>query len=199
MADHSARAAAREKKELRREIRRKIESLTPAVRAAAAAELCRRLGANRRIADAPVLAAFMALPNEPDLAAFLKERLRRGLPVLLPRIVGDPKNGVMELRLVRSWQDDFTLGPLGIHQPGEHCRVHASTRDEKPAAVDVMLVPGLAFDRAGNRMGKGAGHYDRFLAKGVVGWSVGIGFLCQRVDAVPIEAHDRPLDEVLLG
>ncbi|MGH8192250.1 MAG: 5-formyltetrahydrofolate cyclo-ligase [Rhodanobacteraceae bacterium] len=187
------------KRDLRREIRRKLERLTPAVRAAAAAELCQRLAADDRIADAPLLAAFMPLPSEPDITAFLQNRLHRGLTVLLPRIVGDPKNGIMELRIVRSWEQDFTPGPLKIREPGPHCPVHASTQDPHPAAIDVMLVPGLAFDHDHNRMGKGAGHYDRFLATGAVQHTVGLGFLCQRVTHLPVEPHDVKLNAVLLA
>lgn len=206
MADRPKSQLHERKRELRREIRCKIELLTPAVRASAAAELCRRLAAHPKVADAPWVAAFMALKNEPDLSVYLQARLRRGLPLLLPRIVGDPKNGIMEMRVVRSWAADFRPGPLGILEPGDHCEVFAATATPgttTPSAdgkiIDVVLVPGLAFDRAGHRMGKGAGHYDRFLSMTPVNWKVGIGFVCQRVDTVPVEKHDVTLDEVLLG
>ncbi|HTL53459.1 MAG TPA: 5-formyltetrahydrofolate cyclo-ligase [Planctomycetota bacterium] len=183
------------KSDLRREMRHKLNLLTPKVKAAASAELCRRLLSNPRIADVHWLAAFLALPNEPDLGEFLRARLSAGRGVLLPRIVGKPKNGIMELCVVRRWDEDFVAGPLGIREPGPHCPAHSPS--DPP--IDVALVPGLAFDRDGNRMGKGAGHYDRVLAQGKIARTVGIGFLCQRVNHVPTEPHDIRLTEILLA
>jgi 5-formyltetrahydrofolate cyclo-ligase len=65
----------------------------------------------------------------------------------------------------------------------------------------VMLVPLSAFDGRGHRIGYGAGHYDRAIArlidKGVAPRLIGLGFSCQEVDSVPAEPHDRPLDAIL--
>ncbi len=93
----------------------------------------------------------------------------------------------------RAWSPDdrMMLGPLGILEPS-------------PAAAelvpDIMLVPLAAFDRAGHRIGYGAGHYDYTLAhlrkvKAIT--AIGLAFAAQEIEAVPALAHDVALDYVL--
>lgn len=180
------------KRDLRHTLRRRLEQLTPAARSAASAALCARLANDPRVAGAGTLAAYMALASEPDLSAFIRERLTRGRTILLPRIVGPARDGIMQMHVVSDWDKDIGLGAHGIREPLQHCPVHAGP-------VDVALIPGLAFDRDCNRMGKGAGHYDRFLAGQPVRLAIGIGFLCQRTDSLPVEPHDRRMDDVFLA
>ena len=67
-----------------------------------------------------------------------------------------------------------------------------------PGAVDVILVPGLAFTRAGQRLGRGGGFYDRLLARlPAVTWKIGVCFEVQISDAVPSEPHDVTVDCVM--
>ena len=61
---------------------------------------------------------------------------------------------------------------------------------------DLILVPGLAFDKSGARLGRGRGFYDRFLA-GITGFRVGVCFDWQLVESVPVEAHDIRMDAVV--
>jgi 5-formyltetrahydrofolate cyclo-ligase len=67
-----------------------------------------------------------------------------------------------------------------------------------PDRIDVVITPGLAFDRAGRRLGYGGGHYDRYLTRlGAHAARVGIGFTAQVVDAIPAEATDEPVDVIV--
>lgn len=65
-----------------------------------------------------------------------------------------------------------------------------------PAELDLVVVPGVAFDRAGNRLGRGGGFYDRFLPRCPGAFLLGVGFAEQMVETMPAEAHDRPVDGV---
>ena len=91
---------------------------------------------------------------------------------------------------IRSLEDDFTPGAFGIREPvGEPWPIDG---------IDLIVVPALAYDRRGNRLGKGGGFYDRFLAlpsrRGV---PCGLGFDEQLLDEVPTDDHDHPIDMVV--
>jgi 5-formyltetrahydrofolate cyclo-ligase len=134
------------------------------------------------------VAAFYPLPGEVDVRPLLAELATAGR-LLLPRVEG------VSLTLHRV--DDLSTlapGPLGLLEPsGEHSQVDA-------AELAVVLVPGLAFTRAGARLGRGKGFYDRLLAGLPEGCgTIGVGFSDQVVPSLPVEAHDRPLGAVVLA
>ena len=88
--------------------------------------------------------------------------------------------------------DPLVRGPMGLQQPD----------DSAPeVAPDVIVTPLLAFDDRLHRLGYGAGHYDRaierLIAKGIAPRLIGMGFDCQRVDHVPDEPHDMPLEAII--
>ena len=128
---------------------------------------------------AKTVAAYCSLPSEPHVLSPWPE----GKTVLLPRIEGDR----LELHRV-SGPGDLVEGEFGIFQPRPD-----SPRVEPEA--DFILVPGLAFDPAGGRLGRGGGFYDRFLA-GFQGVKVGVCFPELVVDEIPMEAHDIRMDFV---
>lgn len=129
----------------------------------------------------PVL-AYVALPDEPDLSAWLGELAGEGA-LALPRVDGD--------HLVLHRVDDLgalRVGAFGIREP--HAAMPVVER------VGSVVVPGRAFDASGGRLGRGKGFYDRLLA-GFDGPTVGVAFACQHVEAVPREPWDVPLTRVL--
>ena len=67
----------------------------------------------------------------------------------------------------------------------------------EPAQIDCVIVPGAAFDRSGGRLGMGGGYYDRFLPRATHTKKIALAYDFQLVDALPIEAHDAPLDAVI--
>ncbi len=129
---------------------------------------------------AKTVAAYCALPNEPHVLTPWPE----AKTVLLPRIEGDR----LELHGVGG-PEELVEGPFGILEP----RADAPGAD---ARADFILVPGLAFDPAGGRLGRGGGFYDRFLA-GFQGVKVGVCFPELVVDEIPMEAHDIRMDFVV--
>ena len=105
----------------------------------------------------------------------------RGAQIALPRIAG---HGLLTLHLVRD-VGDLERGPFGLTQP------HETAPAIEPQAIDLAIVPGVAFDRRGHRLGLGGGFYDRLLgALRDPQVAVGYGFDEQLVDLVPTLPHD---------
>lgn len=136
-------------------------------------------------AGARAVLLYRAKPPELSVTSLGNGALRDGKRVVFPRV----EPGGLVLREVASW-DDLEVGAYGIHEPKAGCPVVS------PADIDVAIVPGVAFTRAGDRLGQGGGFYDRLLPT-IGGVSVGVAFDCQLVDVLPVEAHDRPVDEVV--
>lgn len=128
---------------------------------------------------------YAALVEEADLALAIGPLRERGIRTLFPRVRGP------ELELVAA-SDLMTLelGYRGVREP--------SGPRIDPGVVDVAVVPGVAFDPHGGRLGHGGGHYDRLLARlPEPCLRVGVCFACQVVPRVPRAAHDEPVDVVI--
>lgn len=133
------------------------------------------------------VAAFISIGSECDPSRLIRRTRWIGADVLLPVVLG---RGL----IFRSWPKGAALnkGPFATREPGPEC----------PAGTpDVMLVPLAGFDRAGNRIGYGKGHYDGGIAtlhrEGHRPLLVGLAFSVQEVDAVPAEPHDVRLDWIV--
>jgi 5-formyltetrahydrofolate cyclo-ligase len=126
------------------------------------------------------------LATEVDLRPLLAEALQRGVRVSVPEILPD---GSFRPCLLKSLDPgDLETDPLGIQVPRRREPVEASE-------LDMVLVPGVAFDDAGHRLGRGGGFYDRFLP-GLrrEAFTVGVCFALQRVPAVPVQSHDARVE-----
>ena len=146
-----------------------------------------RLKDNSHFLHAHTLLLYSALPDEVPTQTLIDELVAQGKTVLLPRVVSDTD---MELRRY-SGPADLQQGAFGIMEPtGELFTDYA--------AIDVAIIPGMAFDDDGHRLGRGKGYYDRFLAKlPPTTYKIGLCFSWQRVDHVPTDDHDIPMDEVI--
>jgi 5-formyltetrahydrofolate cyclo-ligase len=139
------------------------------------------------LADLPELAAarglllYAALPGEPDLTALLEDP-PPGAVLHLPRVEGDAVVAVPHRPGAV-----LPAGALGVREP-----VGTAAPD---AAIDVVVLPGVAFDADGWRLGRGGGHYDRLLARlGERVVAIGVADEEAVVAEVPRESHDRPVD-----
>ena len=150
---------------------------------AASEALCHRLIRLPELAVSGVVSGYAATQREVNIDAALTSLLATGTVVCLPAVNGShlALRAVTDLGdLLPGWQD--------VREP------HAGAPTLRPAAVDVLLVPGLAFDATGNRLGHGGGHFDRLLARvrrGAV--VVGIALDEQVVATVPTAGHDHPV------
>ena len=125
---------------------------------------------------------YAASGQEADPGGLLPTLLARGVRTLYPRVRGAHLE-LVDARDLRALQ----LGYRGIAEP--------VGRAVDPAVVDVALVPGVAFDLRGGRLGQGGGHYDRLLAAlPSTAVRVGLCFACQVVTRVPREPHDAAVD-----
>jgi 5-formyltetrahydrofolate cyclo-ligase len=178
------------KAELRAESRRRLRALTSAEREAAEAALDRRVWTVPEIAAARTLLLFADLPEEVTTDAIAAEALRRGITVVYPRTV--PETRAMTLHRVASL-DHLLTGNYGIREPDPaRCPTVAES------SIDAALVPGLAWDRAGNRLGRGAGYYDRLFGNAEWrGFRCGIFFSLQEMEHIPTDPWDLPLDAVV--
>jgi 5-formyltetrahydrofolate cyclo-ligase len=135
---------------------------------------------------AKTIMLFASFGSEVPTDGMIERALREGRHVVLPYLLD---NDIHPARLQRGRSMvPSTYGPM---EPPN--RQAVATSD-----IDVIVAPGLAFDRSGNRLGYGGGHYDRFFVRTDAGSArIGIGFHLQLVGDVPHGPDDRPLDMVL--
>ena len=140
------------------------------------------------VPDGAAVSGFWPIGSEVDLQPLLLALAARGHVVALPVVVGRDRPLVF-----RAWRegDEMAEGPYGIREPLESA---------PEIAPQVLLVPLLAFDRAGYRLGYGGGFYDRSLAmlrEGGPVTAIGAAWAAQEVPAVPHDKNDQPLDWML--
>ena len=141
----------------------------------------------KRLKDAQVVMAYWPLPDEVDIRPLLNELVAEGKTVLLPKVVDDKS---MQLCRYTSLTD-LQEGAFHILEPVGEPFTAVDT-------IEVALIPGVAFDSAGHRLGRGKGYYDRFLATCPDLRKIGVCFPFQRVAEVPAEAHDVRMDELAI-
>ena len=179
--------ASASKAELRATALAKRDALSDKQRTKSANALAKR-GLPVEITRDMVVSGYSPIRNEIDPTPLMMKLAAQGARLALPVINARGKSLTF-----RAWSpsDRLMLGPLGIPEPS-------------PAAAeripDIMLVPLAAFDRAGHRIGYGAGHYDYTFAhlrksKAITG--IGLAFAVQEIEAIPALSHDVALDYVL--
>jgi 5-formyltetrahydrofolate cyclo-ligase len=179
------------KRSLRKWMVERILALDPDQRRREEAALTARFATLPGIAEArTVLLYVTAFPEEIDTGPLLDDLLAQGRSVLCPRV----DRVARRLRLFRidDPRHDLVPGTLGIPEPRADCL------EVDPSDVDWVLVPGLAFDPRGYRLGRGAGHYDRLLPTlrpDARRWALILD--CQWVDELPVEPHDIPIDGIV--
>lgn len=193
------------KRRARREVAAALVRLTPSERRAASIALAERVAAVPAVADATTLMAFLSLATEIDTWPIIRWAWRRGKRVAIPRIEFGP--GGEDVPLGRRTMVAVRLDAADVDEVGAHPAVRPGPLGilDAPDApvvplreIDVVLLPCQALDRSGNRLGKGGGFYDRFLAQpDVRAVRVGIGFRHQLLDQVPVSAEDQRVDVIV--
>lgn len=150
---------------------------------------CKALTDLPEFREASAVMAYMPIPHEVDSLPAVLAAWRADKTVLMPKIQWEHEH--MLAVVCRSLDDDMTLGRYGLREPakGEPWPVED---------IDLVIVPALAFDRKGNRLGRGGGFYDRFLSQPKMqAVTCGLAFDEQLVDELPVDDHDRPVDLVV--
>lgn len=150
-------------------------------------EICERVLLHPRWQQATTVLLYHALSDEVDTSLLLQQTDKR---ILLPVVVGE------ELEL-REYDGRLEKGAYGIMEPkGESNALLDGNKAEALA-----IVPGMAFDMAGHRLGRGKGYYDRLFASlpSTDVYKIGICYDFQLLEEVPAETHDIVMDEVISG
>jgi 5-formyltetrahydrofolate cyclo-ligase len=176
------------KQSLREQVRTALRQILASDRATASAQACALLQAQARWRAAESILFFAPLPEELDVWPLLAEALAAGKRVALPRFVAADQG--YEACQVLDPATDLELGKFGIREPRSQCARFPSDR------LDLILVPGVAFDLQGGRLGRGRGYYDQLLA-GLHGTKCGVAFDQQVVHEIPLDTHDVRLDCIL--
>ncbi len=191
MTDPSPDIAAA-KRRLRERMRAVLKAMAPEEAAERGARACRRVVAAGffRRARTVMLYAPIVGSGELDTGVLAAECARTGRRVCVARVDWEGKR--LTPAVVEDWQRGLVAGRYGVREPGKDAAA-------VPAAdLDLVIVPGLAFDRSGHRLGHGAGFYDRFLAEpGLRAFICGMGYAVQIVAGLARLVHDVPMQAVV--
>lgn len=173
------------KEELRQQIKQLKRQFTPAQLEELSLPVLARL--RPLLAEAQTIMAYYSLPDEVCTHQLIDELVAEGKTVLLPKVLDDE---TMELRRYTG-RHDLREGAFHIMEP-----IGALFTS---SAIDIALIPGVAFDAFGHRLGRGRGYYDRFLSsqRTVPTELIGLCFDFQKVPEVPVDANDIPVDLVI--
>lgn len=138
-----------------------------------------------RLSPGLTVASYVPMEGEADPSALARAAVAVGCAIALPHVT--TRNAPMRF-LAWDSEADLVPGTYGLHQPHH---------DSPALAPDIILTPLVAFDSALNRLGQGAGYYDRAFAAFPQAWRIGIAWSMQRVDALPAESWDVPLHAVV--
>jgi len=174
------------KKALREQLREVLTSVTPAQLHERSHRACALFADTPEYRHAEIIMLFLSLPTEIDTTPLVLRAWRDRKRVLAPKVSFEQRR-ILPIE-IGSLSDDLFESPLGIREPAKGVPIPM-------ADIDLVIVPGLGFDHSGNRIGRGRGFYDRFLAHSDwKGTSCGFAFEAQVVDQVPFAEHDMQVD-----
>ena len=177
---------------LRETVLRRRDAMDAATRTALSRAILGEISALAAYRAAGAVLAYAGFGSELETDAFLRRTLDEGKTLLLPRV--DRRNRLLDVYEVGDLVGDLEAGTWGIREPRpDRCAMY------DPAAADFVLLPGLAFDARGRRLGYGGGFYDRLLSGSLSprAWLVAGAFEVQMVEEVPMDEHDVPMDAVV--
>ncbi len=182
-----------EKSRLRKEVLALRASISPEERKRAEILLTERIVGHQWFYRADTLLGFVSYGTEICTTEILKEALKQGKKVYVPKVSGKKEkpdaHGDLDMIFYRIFSmDELVTGYKGIPEPKGDSEKYIYPMEGNT----LLLMPGVAFDPFGNRMGYGGGFYDRFLAdkEDLRLCSIAMGFQCQMVEQIPVEAHD---------
>jgi 5-formyltetrahydrofolate cyclo-ligase len=139
--------------------------------------------------EAKTILFYVSYDNEVDTHEMIKESLGMKKQVVVPKT--DMNNRTIICSSLTRW-DDLLSGAYNILEPRREC-----VNEVSPESIDLMIIPGVAFDCQGNRIGHGMGYYDRLLQKKIITHCVGLAFELQIVESIPSEKHDVKVEKIV--
>jgi 5-formyltetrahydrofolate cyclo-ligase len=187
-------------------LRARMKALLRAVSADAESRAARglalrdRLGSTEAWRRAGSVYLFLSLPDEVPTDALVRLALDQGKLLAIPRVEGDR----MRFHRYGGEEAELRAGPFSIREPRPEAPLADPLEDSARGLRPLILLPALAFDAAGNRLGRGKGYYDRYLAElglggdGALGPSlIGLCYAEQLLPSLPAGKKDRPVATVL--
>ena len=171
-----------DKKALRQQIRSLKKQHSQEELRSQSEKILQHLAEHSRFLQADKVMLYASLPDEVQTLNFI-ENWRHQKTIILPTVVGDD---IIPVELAENVA--FAEGDFHIPEP----QSHPYTGD-----FDLIVVPGMAFDANGHRLGRGRGYYDRFLASHPQVYTIGLCFDFQLLPNVPSEPHDRIINEII--
>lgn len=168
-----------DKSALRRQLLHSRHAVPQAEREAIHQAICQRVLSSEPYQNAGTIFAYWSTADEIDTHAIIADALRQGKRVCVPKCMPGHR---MEPRQIGS-EEDLTEETFGIPEPGVHCAVIP------PEEIQLCLVPALACDASGARLGYGGGFYDRFLPK-TPAYRMALCAQDRILEAIPVQEHD---------
>ena len=178
-----------EKKKLREAVLARRDALPPATRKAASDAILKKVCALPGYATASLVLTYMGFGSEIETQPFFERIISDGKIAVLPRV--DRVSQSLVLHSARSIAE-LVASKWGIREPASDAPVLSISE------IEFVLIPGVAFDRSGNRLGYGRGFYDKLLSTENPALArVAAGFSCQIVDQVPVGSRDQKMDGII--
>ena len=181
MKDHNM-----DKKQLRLNLKRRLNQMSDEQRIAKSKKILNSLLATPEFKTASTILIYLSLPEEVDSTEIILRAWQQSKVVSVPKI--DWNQVKMIPVTLNSITTGFSTEVMGLRNPVEGVPVPLQE-------IDLVLMPGLGFDKKGNRLGRGGGYYDRFCANPDLNASkCGLAFSEQLVDNIPVTERDQALD-----
>jgi len=180
----------RSKEDIRKQVLNDLRNQKEEERLRKSLVIQERLLALPEFADSKTILFYVSFDGEVETLSMIKQARKIGKTIVLPYILKQEKQ---LLPVISRSDENWELGPYGIKQPFYNPELCLD-----PEAIDLCVVPGVAFDRTRHRLGRGAGYYDRFLPTlSPRTHTVGLAFQFQMFDCLPTQAHDVPLSHLV--
>ena len=177
------------KEQLRRQLKNRLLEMEPEKRAEKSRKACKNLIATPQFRKASVVMMYLALPNEVDTADAFLAAWQEGKTVAVPKVSWQQRHMIPVK--INTLETGLATNTWGLRNPTTAAPVAYED-------IDLVIVPGLGFDKNGNRLGRGSSYYDRFLAHDQLrAFRCGFAFNNQVVDSVPVAQYDAPMDALV--
>ncbi|MFH1459931.1 MAG: 5-formyltetrahydrofolate cyclo-ligase [Candidatus Omnitrophota bacterium] len=183
-----------EKQQIRLKILEKLKKQREELRQKRSLKIKKQLFLQPQFLQADTIMFYIAKKDEVDTAAMIKDALKMGKKIVVPVTLVKEKK-IIPCQL-KGFNKELSRGPYGIYQPKKQFMKKVLLK-----TIDLIIVPGIAFDRQGNRLGRGGGYFDRFLKKfskrNVT--MFGLAFKFQIVKRLAVLSHDVPLTKLIFA
>lgn len=188
---HSKTKSSDVKSRIRKEIKEKLNKQNDTQRLRKSKLIQKKLFQLAEFKRAEFVMFYVADENEVQTHSMIAEAQKIGKKILVPKILMREKRIIASV--LENIEEELSPGPYGIKQPKSKY-----TREIPSEKIDLAVVPGLAFDKAGHRLGRGGGYYDKFLA-GLPedAARIGLAFDFQLLDDLPFLSHDISVTKVI--